>query len=127
VIWVFTLSPSNNLHWFQSSQITPEIGLYSFAMDNQSQLWHLQLDHPSQNALHQLTKSVKGILSFNRHILQCFTMCCTTRLTVKLASAAINTRVEAMVKKPLGRQVRINIALNDSGKFSPAFVICSKR
>jgi len=65
VIWASALSPLNNLYWFQSSQITPALGLYSLAMDNQSHLWHLRLGYPSQNALRQLTKSVKGILSFD--------------------------------------------------------------
>ena len=65
VIWASALSPSNNLHWFQTFQITPVIGHYSLAMDDQSYLWHLWLGHPSQNALHQLTKSVKGIPPFD--------------------------------------------------------------
>jgi len=34
-------------------------------MENQSQLWHLRLGHPSQQALCQLSKSVQGILSFD--------------------------------------------------------------
>jgi len=45
--------------------ITSVLGVYSLAIENQSQLWHLRLGHPSQNALCQLTKSVKGIPSFD--------------------------------------------------------------
>jgi len=41
------------------------LGVYSLATENLSQLWHLCLGHPSQNALCQLTKPVKGIPSFN--------------------------------------------------------------
>ena len=65
MIWASALSPSNNLHWFQSSMITPVLGVFSLAMENQSQLWHLHLGLPSQQALRQLHKSVKGILFFD--------------------------------------------------------------
>jgi len=50
-----------------------------------------------------------------------------TSSTVKSASAVVCTRVEDIVKKSSGRRVRINMALKNSGKFNPAFVICSKR
>jgi len=45
--------------------ITPVLEVFFLAMENQSQLWHLRLGHRSQQALHQLHKSIKGIPSFD--------------------------------------------------------------
>ena len=46
--------------------------------------------------------------------------------TVKLTSSTVCVIVDERVKKSSGRRVRIIIAWNDSGRFRPACVICSK-
>ena len=46
--------------------------------------------------------------------------------TVKLTSSTVCVIVDKRVKKSLGRRVKIIIVQNDSGRFKPACVICSK-
>ena len=46
--------------------------------------------------------------------------------TVKLTSSMVCVIVEERVKKSSGRRVKIIMARNDSGRFKPACVICSK-
>ena len=46
--------------------------------------------------------------------------------TVKLTSSTVCVIVDERVKKSSGRRVKMIMARNDSGRFKPAYVICSK-
>ena len=62
VIQVTALSPSNNLHWFQSNQITPMGDLVSsLAWDDSYHLWHHCFGHLSRNVLCQAASNVSGM------------------------------------------------------------------
>ena len=62
VIQVTALSPSNNLHWFQSNQITPMGGIISsLAQDDSYHLWHHHFGHLSRNVLCQAMSKVSGM------------------------------------------------------------------
>ena len=62
VIQATILSPSNNLHWFQSNQITPMGDIISSLAQNDSYyLWHHCFGHLSKNALCQAASKVSGI------------------------------------------------------------------
>ena len=60
----------------------------------------------------------------------CRSSSCRTRLVmvsiVKLTSSTVCVIVDERVKKSSGRRVKMIIAWNDSGRFRPACVICSK-
>ena len=56
------LSPNNNLHWFQSKQITPmNSSIHSLAKEDSYNLWHHHLGHLSKNALHAAPFHVTGM------------------------------------------------------------------
>ena len=62
VIQATALSPNNNLHWFQSNQITPMgVLISSLAQDNSYHLWHHHFGHLSRNALCQAMLKVSGM------------------------------------------------------------------
>ena len=62
VIQATALSPSNNLHWFQSNQITPMGSIIFFlALDDSYHLWHHCFGHLSRNVLHQAASKVSGM------------------------------------------------------------------
>ena len=62
MIQASALSPSNNLHWFQSNQITPMGGIISsLAQDDSYHLWHHCFGHLSRNALCQAVSKVSDM------------------------------------------------------------------
>jgi len=64
VIQAKALSLDNNLHWFQSKQITPMDGsINSLAKEDSYDLWHHHLGHPSKNALCAAPSHVTGMPS----------------------------------------------------------------
>jgi len=64
VIQAKALSLDNNLHWFQSNQITPvDSSINSLAKEDSYDLWHHCLGHPSKNALHAAPSHVTGMPS----------------------------------------------------------------
>ena len=64
VIQASALSSKNNLHWFQSQQITPMNGqLSTLHGDDLFVLWHLRFGHASQNALRHASQHVLGFPS----------------------------------------------------------------
>ena len=55
-------SSSNNLHWFQSTLITPVIGSIASLADQQSySIWHQCFGHTSCNALRHAHKQLSGV------------------------------------------------------------------
>ena len=62
MIQVTALSSSNNLHWFQSNQITLMGSIISsLAWDDSYHLWHHCFGYLSRNALCQATSKISGI------------------------------------------------------------------
>ena len=62
VILMIALSPSNNLCWFQSNQITPMGSIISsLAQDDFYHLWHHHFGHLSRDVLHQAASRVSGM------------------------------------------------------------------
>ena len=62
VIQVSALSPTNNLHWFQSLMITPMNGvLSSLARQDSYNLWHTRFGHLLKNALQQASLYITGL------------------------------------------------------------------
>lgn len=62
VIQASALSPRNNLHWFQSSTITPVMRvLSSLTSEDNFSLWHQRFGHLSKNALRQAPLHVNGM------------------------------------------------------------------
>ena len=62
MIQASALSPTNNLHWFQSLMITPMNGvLSSLAGQDSYDLWHTRFGHLLKNALQQAPLHVTGL------------------------------------------------------------------
>ena len=62
MIQASAVSPTNNLHWFQSIMITPMNGvLSSLAEQDSYDLWHTHFGHLSKNALLQASLHITGL------------------------------------------------------------------